>query len=186
MDRLHGQATRLSRLVIDLLDVSQLERGTLTLHCAHTDMISLVSSIVEEFSARTPKRRFVFTGPEQSVEINIDPLRINQVISNFLDNAIKYTPEDSPIEVTLESLLNRIRVCVIDHGVGMPKEQQSELFKPFYRGRTDREERASGLGLGLFVCNEIIGLHGGTIGVVSKEGIGSTFYFEIPKKDTSP
>jgi signal transduction histidine kinase len=106
------------------------------------------------------------------------------VLSNLLENALKYTPEDRPVQVTVEPLRNRVRVSVIDHGEGISKEQQADLFKPFTRGRTDREERVSGLGLGLSVCRGIVELHGGTIGVVSELGAGSTFYFELPRKAT--
>lgn len=182
LDRLQWQAKRLSHLVVDLLDVSRLERGVVTLHQIRTNMILLISACLEGFIVQAPKRSIIFTKPQQPIELNIDPVRINQVLSNLLDNALKYTSEGSPIEVRAESSPDLVRVSVIDHGVGIKKDQQAELFKPFTRGSSDREERTSGLGLGLFVCRGIIELHGGTIGVVSEAGVGSTFYFELPRK----
>ena len=94
LDRLQWQSNRLNRLVVDLLDVSRLEQGVLTLKRIDTDLVSLVSAFVEEFRLLAPKRCIVFTKAEQPIEVYIDPVRINQVISNLLDNAIKYTPED--------------------------------------------------------------------------------------------
>jgi signal transduction histidine kinase len=184
LSRLQGQAYRLSRLVVDLLDVSRLERGMVTLHRTPTDLVSLISSNVEEFSIQAPKRRIVFVKPEYPIEVDVDVVRINQVLSNLLDNAVKYTPEESSVEVKVDSLADRVRVSVIDRGPGISKEQRTELFKPLVRGTSDRVERTSGLGLGLFVCQAIMELHGGKIGVESEEGVGSTFYFELPRSDS--
>jgi PAS domain S-box-containing protein len=180
LDRLLRQTSRLSRLVADLLDVSGLDRGAVTLHRAHLDLASLISTCIEEFRAQTPERTLAFGRPAQPVEVDADPVRIQQVLSNLIDNAIKYTPENLPIEVTVEPSAGRVRVSVIDHGAGITREQQAELFKPFARGSSAREEQASGLGLGLFVSDGIVRLHGGAIGVMSEPGVGSTFYFELP------
>ncbi|NBT59735.1 ATP-binding protein, partial [bacterium] len=101
-------------------------------------------------------------------------------ISNLLDNALKYSPENSPVELQLEDEPTLVRFSVRDHGPGLGQDTQRKLFLAFERANTDA--RASGLGLGLFICRGIVNLHGGNIGVKSKLGSGSTFYFELPKK----
>lgn len=179
--RLRAPVDRITHLVADLLDVSRLERGLVVLRPALTNMVTLISGCMEEFQMQTPKRRLIFTEPKQPIEINVDSVRINQVLSNLLDNAVKYTPEDSPIEVSLDLAPTVLRVSVTDHGPGIPKQQQEKLFDAFARGNTDATIRASGLGLGLSVCRGLIEMHGGTIGVLSEEGCGSTFYFELPR-----
>lgn len=173
---------RLAKLVVDLLEMSRLERKSIVLRPVKTNMALLISECVEEFRVLAPSRRFLINMPNQIIEINVDPVRINQVLTTLLDNAVKYT-KDSVIEVTLEAIFNMIRVSVIDHGPGIPKIQKANLFTSFDRGTTDDTIRAGGLGLGLSFCRGIINLHGGTMGVESEEGKGSTFYFELPKME---
>lgn len=180
LNRLRSPIDRLTRLVVDLLDMSRLERGLVVLIPAKTDIASLVFDCVEEFRVQAPKRNFIYNRVEHPIEMNIDPLRINQVITNLLDNAVKYTAE-GPIEITLSEKQEKVRVAIKDQGAGIPIAQQETLFKAFSRGSSDATIHASGLGLGLSVCKGIIELHQGTIGVESKIGSGSTFYFDLPK-----
>lgn len=180
VQRLRGQAERLSRLVVDLLDVSRLERGGLSLRREPTDMVHLVFECLEDFRLRAPDRLLSFFKPERPISSSVDQARIHQVLANLLDNTIKYTPDTTPVEVRVEETGHGLRVSVRDFGGGICKELQEELFSPFTRGASDQEGRASGLGLGLYICRGIVELHGGTIGVSSKEGSGSTFSFELP------
>lgn len=181
--RLRIPVDRLVRLIVDLLDMSKLERGQLSVEPIKTEMVALISQCVEEFQMQAPKRSFIFNKPEQAIELVVDPLRIYQVLANFLDNAVKYTSE-GPIEVAVEALPSRVRVSVADHGEGIPQEKKQSLFTIFSRVNFDSTLHTSGLGLGLAICKGIIDLHKGTIGVESEEGKGSTFYFELPKMDT--
>ena len=103
------------------------------------------------------------------------------MITNLLENSRKYTPDGSPIEIELELHPDLIRVLVTDHGPGIPDREQGALFMPFSRGSAELTERSGGLGLGLFICKRIIELHQGRIGLMSKLGEGSTFYFELPR-----
>lgn len=189
LKRLRAPADRLSRLVVDLFDVARLERGMMTLKPMLTDLGSLISNSISEFQTLAPERQFILNIPQQnipqqekSLQIELDPVRISQVLSNFLDNAIKYTPAHTPIEVRIEVGASDIRVAVVDHGVGISQEEQSKLFHPFSRLLSEKTEEMGGLGLGLSVSRGIIELHQGKIGVESKKGEGSTFYFEIPIK----
>lgn len=178
--RLRAPTDRLVNLVVDLLDMSKLEKGVLSVIPEKTDMTLLITSCIELFQVRSPNRNFVFKGSKHPLEINVDPTLINQVLINLLDNADKYATEGD-IEVTLEDKKDRVRVSVTDHGKGIPKAEQPTLFSAFSRGTTDAVIHASGLGLGLSLCKGIIELHNGTIGAISEEGCGSTFYFELQK-----
>ena len=181
--RLQDPVDRLNHLVTDLLDVSQVERGLIVLRHVITDVASLISKCLEEFQLQAPSRSLVFTPPEKPVEIDLDPVRINQVLTNLLDNAVKYTPETSPIKITLEANSNVVGVSVTDQGAGISKEKMAHLFTAFKRGSIEVGIRASsGLGLGLSVCHGLIELHGGTMRASSEEGLGSTFYFELPRQ----
>ena len=178
---LRAPVDRLSRLVVDLVEMSRLERGLLSLLPVKSDLASLISECVEEFKLRAPEHRFIFNKSDQIVEINLDPVRIGQVLTNFLDNAIKYA-SGGDIQVMLEVMPSVVRVSVTDHGPGISEDEQSVLFTAFVRGSSNATIRAGGLGLGLSVCKAIIDLHKGAIGVRSKVGQGSTFYFDLPKR----
>jgi PAS domain S-box-containing protein len=178
--RLRAQADRLSRLVVDLLDVTRLERDALSLKREPSDMAALISECLEDVRLRAPERQLSFDEPQEPVEVSVDRARIYQVLSNLLDNAIRHTPDGTPVDVTLAASHGRVRVSVRDHGGGIAKELREELFSPFSRRASDQEGRFGGLGLGLYICKGIVTLHGGTIGVESDEVSGTTFFFELP------
>jgi signal transduction histidine kinase len=180
-ERLRAQVQRISQLVIELLDVSRLEHGTLTLNPTLINIDSLILQCIEEFKLREAGRNLVFLKSGTPIEIKIDATRIFQVLSNLIDNATKYTNANTPIEVSVQRIAKKIRVSVKDYGQGITEQQQKDLFAPFSRGTSELTEQAGGLGLGLFISREIIALHGGTIGVTSEIGVGSTFYFELPE-----
>lgn len=181
--RLKEPTERLRLLVTDLLDVSRLERGISTLRVARSDFSEIVSKCVEEFRLRAPNRKIELKQSEKHLEALVDPCKINQVLSNLLDNALKYTPEQSSINVIVETLPRTIRVSVIDHGPGIPQERVANLLRPLEKGGSLDTAHSSGLGLGLSLCRGIIELHGGTIGSFSEVGHGSTFYFELPRSN---
>jgi PAS domain S-box-containing protein len=182
LERLRAQVDRLSRLVVDLLEVSRLDRGMLILKREQKDIGHLVQECIANFRLQFPDREFRLTGNGRRVEAEFDSVRIYEVISNLLDNAIKYTPAEAPIELVFADDSERVRVSIRDWGPGIPAERQEFLFRPFERGETADEEQHAGLGLGLYICRKIIELHGGTISVDSRPGEGSTFGFEIPKR----
>ncbi len=183
LKRMRSQVERITRLVMDLLDVSRLERGILVLKKAQINLVDLINDCVAEFNIKEPQRKILFEAPDQPLSVNIDPVRIFQVISNLIDNAIKYTPENCPIELSCEQIGPLIRVEVKDFGQGISQIEQAVLFTPFSRGSTELTEKSGGLGLGLFISRTLIELHGGKIGVQSEVGSGSTFYFELPVEE---
>jgi signal transduction histidine kinase len=182
LSRLQGQADRLALLVVELLDVSRLERGMVQLKLESVDLIHLLNNCLQELELRAPSRKILFLQQHDQIMVMMDQLRVFQVISNFLDNANKYTPADRAIEIKVDDQTTKVRIMVKDSGPGITKKLQEELFNPLTRGASEHEERTSGLGLGLYIARKIIELHGGAIGVESKLGEGSTFFFEIPKK----
>ncbi len=184
--RLRSQSERISRLVVDLLDVSRLERNAINLKLESSDILVLFSDYLIDYKILRPNREINFVKPNHQIFVNMDSVRILQVFSNLLDNACKYTPDDSPIDISIQEKQSTVRVSIKDFGPGIPPEQQRELFSPFTRGSLELTGRSGGLGLGLYVSRMIIELHGGSIGLVSQIGKGSLFYFEIPLAQETP
>ncbi len=180
--KLKGQVERISHLVVDLLDVSRLEKGMVHLKREQVSVITLIHECLSEFNLKNPDREILFYPKEKELLFNLDPNRIFQVMSNLIDNAIKYTPQTSPITVEVHQHESALRVSVTDKGQGLSSIQQATLFSPFSRGSSELTEKSGGLGLGLFISRMIVELHGGKIGVESEIGMGSTFYFEIPRE----
>ena len=182
--RLKAQGDRIARLVVDLLDVSRLERGVLKIKRESADIAALIVNCINEYKLRFPNREIAFT-KTSPVMINVDPVRIYQVVSNLLDNACKYTPENSPIEIRVKDEPQKVSVSVTDYGPGIPDQHKANLFTIFSRGSSELVERAGGLGLGLFICQSLVELHKGKIEVVSQLGRGTTFTFELPRGEKS-
>jgi PAS domain S-box-containing protein len=182
-ERMSLQVERLTALVKDLLDVSRLERGSFPVNLKKVDLNQLVSQCIQDFRDQEQRRRIIFENSRDPIEIEADPVRIYEVVANLVDNALKYTPEETPIEAKVAALPGgRVRVAVIDHGQGISPEKRQALFSRFFRVSSDATRKHSGLGLGLYICRRILELHHGSIGVDSKPGQGSTFYFELPGK----
>ncbi len=178
--RLRGQTDRLAGLVDELLNVSRLERGAVGLRLAKVDLVALISEAIEHARARAPRRCISFDFPRRPLEAVLDPGRIGEVVTNIIDNALKYTPVESPIEVAVTAPPGSVQVSVTDHGPGIPRDQQGALFSRFYRANSEATLLHPGLGLGLFICRTLVELHGGEIGLRSVPGEGSTFYFDLP------
>lgn len=181
LERIKKQTNRLKTLLEDLLDVSRMERGFLVLKPARTDIVRLVSECVEDYRTQAPSRVFTLIKPEAEIFLDIDSEKINQVLTNILNNAINYTPEGSPIEVSIAATSKTVRVSIKDNGPGISKDIQTKLFTRFFRVVSNESAIHPGLGLGLYISRTIIEKHGGVIGVNSEEGRGSTFYFELPR-----
>jgi PAS domain S-box-containing protein len=179
--RLREPVDRLSRLVVELLNVARLERGMVALQRHPTDLRELVDACVDEFRVLFPARALRALTPAEPVVLEVDPVRIHQVVANLVDNALKYAPE-GPVEVVLREDDDKIYIDVVDHGPGVDATSLDELFEAFSRGRaaSDRE-RPAGLGLGLSVCKGIAELHGGVVEVHSTPGHGSTFTVILPR-----
>jgi two-component system sensor histidine kinase/response regulator len=178
LDRAMRQAHRLNALVKDLVDVSRLERGGPELRPVVLDLNPLISEALEEHQRIHPQQGFKWTQAPGTILVKADPLRLLQVLSNLLDNAVKYAGTGGPIEMKATLSADTVRVEVKDHGPGISEADQAKLFEPFVRGESTYGR--TGFGLGLHICRRIIDLHHGHLKASSTLGNGSTFYFDLP------
>ena len=172
------QSERLTRLIGQLLDVSRLDKDDQEAEREETNLSSLVTRLVASFRARTTKHRFVLIADEELIA-EVDATGIEQVISNLLDNAIKYSPDGGAIEIEARlSDEHYARLVVRDHGIGIPSEKRDEIFERFFRAHSD--DHRSGLGLGLYISRQIVELHGGKIAVEFPPDGGTRFEVLLP------
>jgi len=167
---------KLSHLVDDLLNSTKAEQGELALSKKTFKMSEVIDGCCGHIFL-DGKYTIRYEG-DHSVEICADQHKIDQVMINFVNNAVKYAPDSKEIVVSVERRENCIKVSVTDHGRGIPSEDQPHVFKRYYRG--NKKSQISGLGLGLYISSEIIRKHGGDIGVESELDKGSTFWFTLP------
>ena len=172
---------RLEALVSDLLELTKLEAGQITLSKQPTDLRQIANRVVRALHPLTDRKGQAVSlhWPESLSQVPVDRRRIEQVLTNILSNAIKFTPKRSQIDVRLTETPDSLQVCVADNGPGIPVEEQERVFDKFYVVADGRG--LSGVGLGLYLAREMIELHGGRIWVESQVGAGSTFCFSIPK-----
>ena len=172
------QLEKLNELIADLLDISKIESGKLKFNKKYFSINSLLDSVVDIIHQSNPEFKIIRNG-SVSQDIYADEMRIEQVIINFLTNAIKYSPGTDEIKINISEHGGEIYLGVRDYGIGIDSEQQKSVFEKFYRV----EETAihfQGLGIGLYISAEIIRRHGGEVGVKSKLNEGSEFYFVLP------
>ncbi len=175
---LTAQSKKLGRLVGQLLDVSRIELGKLTLDPEELDLVSLVSDVVSAMQPNSDRHALTLDAPA-AVWMQADPLRLEQVFTNLLDNAMKYSPNGGPVEVEIGSPRPElVEITVADRGLGIPPECREQIFDRFYRAH--QEQHMSGMGIGLFVSKQIVDLHGGDIRVDSPSGGGTRFVVRLP------
>ncbi len=172
-------ADRLDRLVKDLLDVAQLQQGQLRLTRESLDLTDLVDEVAGRMAVTTGKHE-IRVSTDGPVTVQGDRVRLEQVIVNLLDNAIKYSPEGGPIEVGIALRDGEAVVSVQDRGIGIPAEKQGSVFGYFYRAHSGTRYDYGGMGVGLHISREIVDRHGGRMWFESHEGQGSAFYFSLP------
>jgi two-component system, sensor histidine kinase and response regulator len=181
MERMERAIVRMEQLINDLLDVSRIEAGKLTMRLESCHLQEICHQVVDEQAAAT-NRVITFTGPDAPVQVELDIDRIGQVITNLLSNALKYSPATAPVSLTLEQDAERAILCVRDEGSGIPAEALPHIFDRFYRvpGVEVQSGSGVGLGLGLHICREIVERHRGHIWAESAVGSGSAFYVSLP------
>jgi signal transduction histidine kinase len=175
------QSGKLSRLVGQLLDISRLEAGRLVLERKITDVASLVEDVVAAAvaaaRATTSRHSFKVTGTRPVVAF-VDPLRLEQVLTNLVDNAVKYSPKGGPIEIDVSKGKAEVRVAVKDRGIGVPSEHRARIFDRFYQAHA--EHRLGGMGLGLYISRQIVDLHGGRLEARYPAGGGTEVVVKVP------
>ena len=179
MRTLTRQADQLIALVNDLLDVSRLELGRMPVQMMRLDLAALVSETCERYHPRCEKNHALSCPVEDGVHVLGDPVRLEQVFSNLLDNAHKYTPDGRGISMRIGCKGGKALVEVQDEGIGIGLEHLPHIFERFYKPGP-QHGIYSGLGVGLYISREIVERHGGRIWAESEEGRGSTFTVELP------
>ncbi len=176
----NAEVGRLSRLVEDVLNVSRIEAGELKLNYEAVEITRLVDQVLEEFAARHVRRKLRLARGSVHPVLWADPDRLHQVIANLVDNAVKYSPDDSEVTLSVEISENQGVLSVSDHGPGIRVEDQPRLFQKFYRLDSGDDKETYGYGLGLYLCRRLIeGMHG-KIWIESSRGHGATFRFALP------
>ena len=172
-------ADRLKTLIDRLLDVSRIRSGQLQLEREATDFAAMIESVVLML-AETSGRQITLRAapPLRNHQATVDGVRIEEVVVNLIDNAVKYSPSNTPIDVELTSTRDEIRIAVRDHGPGIRPEERTRIFEPFHRSSS---ARGPGIGLGLHIAKEIVELHGGTLTVEAPAAGGSLFVVTVPR-----
>lgn len=174
-----SQSWRLARLAKDLLDASRLSSGQFTLKCQNCNLTKVVKDLVEQIRPVAPFHIFELELPATPVTGNWDRDRLQQAVGNLVDNAIKYSDDDTTITVKVWQTEEKARVSVHNIGASIPKSQIDQLFRPFSRLKTPVPQ--DGTGLGLFITKSIIEAHGGELRLEElHEGQGTTFSFDLP------
>ena len=177
LDRLLEQSHRLKTLVLELLDVSRLEHGSLIGERQEVDLAALVRALIRQNATLWNR---VHLHAEDPVLASVDVPRFEQVVSNLVENALKYSPHQEPVSVTIWREPGNARLSVRDEGIGIPSEDQALVFERFHRARNVDDRRFAGMGLGLYIARGIVEQHGGKIWVESAPGMGSTFQVAVP------
>jgi len=176
---------RLSKLVDNLLETSRLEAGLLHLEKTPTNLTQLIEGVAAEATVRDNQRHRFITRAKKLPRVNIDPKRIRQVLDNLIDNATKYSPPGTEIEIAAEQSGNELLVSVTDHGPGIPAGELKNIFDRMYRIEQRVYSGADGMGLGLYICQRLVAAHGGRIWAESTMGKGSSIKFIIPVTSAS-
>ena len=179
LGRMDRQINKLTHLISDLLDVTKINAGKINFDKERLNLNKLIEEIAEEMQ-RTSNKHEIILQLGKGCEVNADRNRLGQVITNLLSNAIKYSPEADKIIVSSVFENNKVKFYVEDFGIGISVNEQSQLFTRFFRGNDERIKTFPGLGLGLYISNEIVKRHDGFMDFESKPGKGSKFCVSLP------
>lgn len=175
-------AERLKLLIEDLLTISELESGRIRLQVKAVPLLPLVGKLCEDFKPRASARGVTLVNEVPELTAQADPDRLQQVLSNLVDNAIKYGRSAGVVAIKARvAEAGRLEVCVADDGPGIPEDARERIFERFYRLDKARSREQGGTGLGLSIVKHIIQSHGGKVWVESEPGRGSRFYFSLPQ-----
>jgi PAS domain S-box-containing protein len=182
LGKMENQINKMTKLVSDFLKLSKIESGKFQLNSEIFNINELVHEVVSDIQMVSVNHK-ILINEDKPVNISADRERIAQVINNFLNNAVKYSPDNKHIYIKIVRAERLVTISVSDRGIGIRQEEHDKIFERFYRAKANANTSFSGFGIGLYICAEIIRRHGGEIGVNSEEGVGSTFYFTLPVID---
>ena len=183
LERISRNTNQLAKLVENILQVSQIESGKLSYEIGNIDMRDLVHRVVDENTQPlldSVERNIELQMPDDLPEARADEIRQWQILTNLVTNALKFSPEEQPIEVGVSSDSRFITVSVTDHGIGIKEEDEPKLFQKFSRLEQPQGLKIKGTGLGLYICKAMIEAQGGRIWVESVPGRGATFTYTVP------
>jgi signal transduction histidine kinase len=177
---------RMVYLIADLLNVSRLRTGKFIIEVAPVNLAQMISEEVEQLTeiAKARSQTLTYKAPKHFPDLMLDDVKTRQVIMNFVDNALHYTPSGGKINVRLIETPTTVEMRVEDNGLGVPKSEQPHLFTKFYRAANARNVRPDGTGLGLFMAKKVVVAQGGSVIFESQENKGSTFGFIFSKSKT--
>nr|WP_144919714.1 ATP-binding protein [Paenibacillus bovis] len=180
---IYDESLRIGRLVNELLDLARMEAGHLSLNYEEVNMEQFLHRIINKFGGIAKENGVELKGNFEvhDIVVKLDPDRIEQVLTNLIDNAIRYTPENGHVIITLTKTVNGVNISVQDNGAGIPAEDLPFVFERFYKADKARTRGRAGTGLGLAIAKNIIDAHNGQISVQSKLGNGTTFSFNLPQ-----
>ncbi len=173
-------AQRLGGMVTSLLDVSRLEAGQMPLHKQSCDLRTVIAEAIASLGGLTRDRQIVFAPGDQPVTLTCDPEVVGRIVANLLGNALKFTPASGEIRLAANLSDAQVKVAVADAGPGIPAAYRERIFEKFGQVENRQEGKKNSTGLGLTFCKLAVEAHGGTIGVDSEVGHGSTFWFTLP------
>ncbi len=179
LETAYGEAERLNRLVGNLLNMTRLEANAIHLRMEPSDIQDAIGAALDQLEERLGKKPIVVTIPEGLPLVSLDFALFGQVLVNVIDNAIKYSPKDTQIDIDVTQTEKEICILVSDRGIGIPKEDLERVFDKFYR--VSRPESVTGTGLGLAICKGIIETIGGRISASNREGGGTVITITLPK-----
>ena len=181
LDEVHWQSDRIARLVAQLLDTSRLDAGRLAVDPETTDLAALLRTAVYAARASSPRHTIAVRAP-QSCLATVDPVRFEQVITNLVDNAIKYSPDGGPVDIELTCPdQGSLQLSVRDHGIGIPPEHRPHVFERFYQAHAGQHfAGVAGMGLGLYISRRIVEMHGGTIQIDAPADGGTRVTVTLP------
>ena len=188
LEVIRTNADRLTELVNDLLDISRIETGKIVLHREAIDVRAIIDEVVQAILPKVEEKGLTIEAiaPERLPRACGDPARVNQIITNLVGNAYKYTPTGGEITVCAYVRQGKLHVAVRDTGIGISKEDQERIFERFYRADNPIVQAEAGTGLGLTITTSLIQMHGGEIFVESEPGQGSIFTFTLPLAEGEP
>jgi signal transduction histidine kinase len=174
------EAGTLAHILGNLLELSRVQADRLFLSFEPVDVKVVIRNAVRRIKRQSSIHRFVIGLPKELPPVRADVMRLERILHNLLENAVKYSPDGGYIRVTAKMDSEHLVIGVSDQGVGISQQDQARLFAPFERLENARIERVKGVGLGLLVCRRLVEAHGGRIWVESEPGKGSTFFFTLP------
>jgi signal transduction histidine kinase len=181
LDVISSESDRLARIVNDILWASRLESGRMQVAIERCDAAAIAAEVVDVSRARIPAEiELVVSAPDGLPPVSADPDKLRQILTNLLDNAVKYSPDGGRVELEVARSGGRVRFRISDQGLGIPPAEQDRIFEKFFRLDPNLTRGVGGTGLGLYISRELVTRMDGRIWVVSDGRAGSSFFLELP------